>query len=51
MLDKDLSILKNIDGVTYNKEERLNILEQIGNFSTNPSLLIKKILKTKNLLP
>ncbi|MFK7780204.1 MAG: hypothetical protein QM490_03565, partial [Candidatus Gracilibacteria bacterium] len=39
------------DGVIYNKEERLNLLEQVGNFSTNPSLLIKKILKAKNILP
>lgn len=50
LLDKDLSILKNLDGVTYNKEERLNLLEQIGDFSTNPSLFIKKILKTNNQL-
>jgi GTP pyrophosphokinase len=46
-LDKDLTLFKNIDWVIYNKEERLNFLEQVGNFSINPSLLIKKILKTK----
>ncbi len=49
VLDKDFWILKNLDGVTYNREERLRLLEQIGNFSTPPAVMIKKILKTKNL--
>ena len=48
--DKDLSILKNIDGVTYSKEDRLNLLEQVGNFSIIPSSIIRKILKTKNFV-
>ncbi|MDD2871398.1 MAG: RelA/SpoT family protein [Candidatus Gracilibacteria bacterium] len=48
-LDKDLSILKVIDGVVYPKEDRFSLLEQIGNFSVNPSAIIKRILKTKNI--
>jgi len=50
ILDKDFSILKNLDWVTYNREERIKLLEQIGNFSTPPGVMIKKILKTKNNL-
>ncbi|MCD5385189.1 RelA/SpoT family protein [Candidatus Gracilibacteria bacterium] len=50
-LDKDFSVFKNIDGVTYKMEDRLNLLEQIGSFSINPSSIIKKILKDRNLLP
>jgi len=47
--DRELSLLKVIDWVTYTKEDRLNLLEQIGNFSVNPASLIKKILKIKNI--
>ncbi len=43
--DKDLSILKSLDWVIYNKEDRLNLLEQVWNFSINPSSIIRKILK------
>lgn len=50
-LDKDFSIFKNIDWVTYKMEDRLNLLEQIWSFSINPSSIIKKILKDRNLLP
>lgn len=46
-LDKDLSILKSVDWIVYSKEERLSILEQIWNFSVNPSAFIKKITKQK----
>ncbi len=49
--DKDLSILKNIDWVTYNKEDRITVLEQVGSFSINPSSIIKRILKTKKIVP
>lgn len=48
-LDKDLTILKNLDDRTFTVEERNDILEQVWNFSTNPSAIIKKIFKTKNL--
>ncbi len=49
--DKDLSILKNIDGVIYTKEDRFKLLEQVGDFSVNPSIIMKKILKTRKILP
>lgn len=49
--DKELSIFKNVDGVTYSKEDRYNLLEQIWNFSVNPSAIMKKILKIKKILP
>ncbi len=49
--DKDYSVFKCIDGVTYKIEDRLNLLEQIWSFSINPSSIIKKILKDRNLLP
>lgn len=48
-LDKDLTVLKNLDDRTFTVEERNDILEQVWNFSTNPSAIIKKIFKTKNL--
>lgn len=49
--DRELSILKNLDGVTYKMEDRINLLEQIWNFSINPSAIIKRILKFKNIVP
>ncbi len=49
-LDKELSILKSLDGRINNLPERLSILEQIGNFSIAPSSLLRKILKTNNLI-
>lgn len=48
-LDKDLIQLKNLDDRNYSVEERNEILEQVWNFSTNPSSIIKKILKFKNI--
>ncbi len=45
-LDKDLSVLKRLDGREYNMEERWQILEQIGNFSTTASSVFKRILKS-----
>ena len=50
VFDKDYSILKSLDWVVNSKEKRLLILEQIWNFSINPSAIIKKILKDRNLL-
>jgi len=47
ILDKDLSLLKNLDDRVYSVEERWQILEQIWNFSITPSLLIKRIFKSK----
>lgn len=48
-LDKDLSLLKNIDDKIYSMEDRIDLLEQIWNFSTNPSAIVRKILKSKKL--
>lgn len=48
-LDKELLFLKNVDWVIYSKEDRYSLLEQVGNFSVNPSAIMKKILKTKKI--
>jgi len=45
-LDKDLTLLKIIDGTAYKFDERLSLLEQVWNFSITPSSLIRRILKT-----
>lgn len=47
--DKDLSLLKILDWKENNMEERLQILEQVWNFSTSPSSLIKRIFKSQNI--
>ena len=50
VLDKDMSLLKVIDWRENSIEKRLQILEQIWNFSKTPSSLYKKIIKNnKNL--
>ncbi len=48
-LDKDLTVLKTIDDRNFSVEERIDLLEQIWNFSTNPSAIVKKIFKTKKI--
>lgn len=48
-LDKDLTLLKLIDDRVYDMQDRLHLLEQIGNFSTNPTTLVKKICISNNL--
>lgn len=48
-LDKDLTVLKTIDDRNYSVDERIDILEQIWNFSTNPTAIVKKIFKTKKI--
>ncbi len=48
--DKDLTILKILDWKSYSLEERWALLEQVWNFSLPPSSLIKRILKSNNLL-
>ncbi|MDD3144945.1 MAG: RelA/SpoT family protein [Candidatus Gracilibacteria bacterium] len=48
-IDKDLTILKTLDGKNLNMEERLLLLEQIGDFSMPPASLIKKIVKSSVL--
>ncbi len=49
ILDKDLTILKNIDWREHNTEERLQILEQIWNFSITPASVYKRIVKALKL--
>ncbi|NDK08508.1 RelA/SpoT family protein [Candidatus Gracilibacteria bacterium] len=50
ILDKDLLVLRVIDDREHNLEERISILEQVGNFSVNPSSIIRKIMKSKNMI-
>lgn len=46
-LDKELTLLKNIDWREYTLEERYSILEQLWNFSQTPSNLVRRIIKVK----
>lgn len=48
-LDKDLTVMKVIDWRELNTEDRLQLLEQIGNFSITPPSLIRRILKAQNI--
>ncbi|PID86297.1 hypothetical protein CSB08_01395 [Candidatus Gracilibacteria bacterium] len=48
--DKNLSILRIIDGRENNIEERWLLLEQVGNFSITPSSLFRKILKAQKIV-
>lgn len=47
-LDKELSVLKNIDGKTLNLEERWTIIEQVWDFSYPASTILRKIQKAKD---
>ena len=49
VLDKDMTILKVLDGREYNTEERLQLLEQIGNFSVTPASVLRRILRELNI--
>lgn len=48
-LDKDLTVLKIIDDRQLNQDDRLHLLEQLWNFSTNPNSVLKKIFKAKKI--
>lgn len=48
-LDKDLTVLKIIDGRELWTEDRLLLLEQVWNFSSTPVALIKRILKEQKI--
>ncbi len=50
LLDKELTILKILDDREHSLDDRLNLLEQIWNFSVNPSAIVRKILKTKKII-
>jgi (p)ppGpp synthase/HD superfamily hydrolase len=47
-VDKDLTILKSIDGKNLSMEERLALLEQIWNFSLSPASVIRRLLKSES---
>ncbi len=47
-LDKDLSLLKVIDGKTLDTEGRENVLVQLGNLSRKPSSVTKSILENSS---
>jgi len=49
-LDKDLTDLKNIDWKVNSTEDRNSILEQIGNLSTSPTAIARKILKNRHVV-
>lgn len=49
VFDKDLTVLKVIDGRELNTDERLQLLEQVGNFSITPASLLKRIMKSQNI--
>jgi hypothetical protein len=44
-----MTVMKVIDGRELNTEDRLQLLEQIGNFSITPPSLIRRILKAQNI--
>jgi len=43
--DKDLTVLKVLDGREYSVDERFQLLEQVWNFSITPASLIRRILR------
>lgn len=47
--DKEMSVMRVIEGRELNVEDRLQLLEQVGNFSITPASLVKKILKAQNI--
>ena len=47
-LDKDLSLLKIIDGKTLDTEGRENVLVQLGNLSRKPSSVTRSILENSS---
>ncbi|MCH2188425.1 RelA/SpoT family protein [Candidatus Gracilibacteria bacterium] len=50
-LGKDMSFLKQMDGRIHGTEERLNLLEQVGNFSITASTLIRRSLRAQKSKP
>lgn len=49
-LDKDMTLLKNLNDRVYSQEERWQLLEQVGNLSLNPNSVIKKIIASNQLV-
>ncbi len=50
-LDKDMTILKVLDGRENNTEERLQLLEQVWNYSITPASVIRRVMKQLNIKP
>ncbi len=49
VFDKDLSLLKVIDGKKYSTENRWTLLEEVGSFNITPSILLKRIIKSNKI--
>ena len=49
VLDKDMTVMRVLDGRELNTEDRLQLLEQVGNFSITPASVLKRILKELNI--
>ncbi len=49
IFDKDLLLLRVLDGRENTMEERYQLLEQVGNFSNTPASLLKRILREQNI--
>jgi len=49
LFDKDLTVMKTIDDRELNTEERLQLLEQVWNFSITPASLLRRIMKAQNI--
>jgi GTP diphosphokinase / guanosine-3',5'-bis(diphosphate) 3'-diphosphatase len=49
VLDKEFSLLRSLDWRIYTLEERWQLLEQIGNLSMNPNVLIRRIIRTNKI--
>jgi len=50
-LDKDMTILRHLDDRIYSLDDRMNLLEQVGNFSVTANSVIRKVLRSSNLKP
>ena len=51
ILDKDMSVLRVLDGREYDTEERLQLLEQVGNFSITPASLLRRVMRHMGIKP
>ena len=50
VFDKDYSLLKVLDGREHSFDDRLWLLEQVWNFSITPGSLLKRIIKSQNII-
>lgn len=49
IFDKDLLLLRILDGKENSLEERYQMLEQVGNFSSTPASLLRRILREQKI--